>query len=247
MEFSESTKLEAKTRAHFRCVVCQQPWVEVHHIKARADGGENSLENAAPLCAGCHHRFGGNPELRKQLREMRDHWWQRCAASDQSAELVGLSQKLDTMLHDYTVGRTADQALLGDVKQLMAKNISVLQNSVSSATTAPEIVKAVVTFATGAPPEPASGPSQGILALSADEVALLKHIASEGGAVSQHSESHTDAGLSQIRYDEAVHRLLVSRMLSRQSNTMHTRRFPRLSLTSSGRQWAIANGYADRS
>jgi hypothetical protein len=37
--------------------------------------GPNSLENAAPLCASCHDLYGGNPEKRKALVQMRDHWW----------------------------------------------------------------------------------------------------------------------------------------------------------------------------
>jgi hypothetical protein len=80
--------------------------------------------------------------------------------------------------------------------------------------------------------------------MSPDELAVLKHVASEGGAVSQHSESHTDAGLSRIRYEEAVHALLSRHLLQRGVNSYHTRLFPRLTLTSAGRRWAIANGLA---
>src|SRR6266508_3020093 len=81
MPFPESVKIEAKQRANYRCVVCHQPWVEVHHIHPEAQGGPNTLDNAAPLCGSCHTLYGGNPDLRKQLREMRDWWWQRCAAA----------------------------------------------------------------------------------------------------------------------------------------------------------------------
>ncbi|WP_341279176.1 HNH endonuclease signature motif containing protein [Paenibacillus sp. FSL H8-0537] len=75
MAFSEKVKLEAKKKACFRCVICQKPFVEIHHIIPQAYGGNDSLENAAPLCASCHDLFGGNPEKRKQIREMRDHWF----------------------------------------------------------------------------------------------------------------------------------------------------------------------------
>lgn len=50
--------------------------VEVHHIVPQAAGGSDTLDNAAPLCAGCHDVFGGNPEKRKQIREARDLWWE---------------------------------------------------------------------------------------------------------------------------------------------------------------------------
>lgn len=75
MAFSEKVKLEAKKKACFRCVICQKPFVEIHHIIPQADGGSDTIDNAAPLCASCHDLFGGNPEKRKQIRDMRDHWF----------------------------------------------------------------------------------------------------------------------------------------------------------------------------
>ena len=53
--------------------------LEVHHVVPKEDGGPDSEENAAPLCASCHRSFGGNRELRARIREMRDHWYQECA------------------------------------------------------------------------------------------------------------------------------------------------------------------------
>nr|WP_275444531.1 HNH endonuclease [Paenibacillus sp. ACRRX] len=77
MAFSEKIKLEAKRRACFRCVICHKVFVEIHHIIPQAEGGSDTIENAAPLCASCHDLFGGNPEKRKQIREMRDDWYER--------------------------------------------------------------------------------------------------------------------------------------------------------------------------
>jgi hypothetical protein len=77
MGFSEPIKLEAKRRSAFRCCIDHRPFVEVHHIVPSSEGGLDTLENAAPLCASCHDLFGGNPEKRKQIRQMRDHWWQK--------------------------------------------------------------------------------------------------------------------------------------------------------------------------
>ena len=76
MAFTEKTKLEAKRRAAFRCCICQRLFVEIHHIIPQSEGGADTLENAAPLCASCHDLFGGNPEKRKQIREMRNYWWE---------------------------------------------------------------------------------------------------------------------------------------------------------------------------
>lgn len=73
--FSEKIKLEAKRKSAFRCVVCIKPFVEVHHILPQECGGDDTIDNAAPLCASCHDLFGGNPNKRKQIRQMRDFWF----------------------------------------------------------------------------------------------------------------------------------------------------------------------------
>lgn len=74
MSFSEKVKIEAKKKAGFRCVICQEPFVEVHHIVPQKEGGEDTINNAAPLCSRCHDLYGDNPSKRKQIRQMRDHW-----------------------------------------------------------------------------------------------------------------------------------------------------------------------------
>ncbi|MBA1337167.1 MAG: hypothetical protein HPY66_3603 [Firmicutes bacterium] len=76
MPFSERVKLEAKQKAGFRCCICYKLFVEVHHITPESEDGANTIENAAPLCASCHDLFGGNPEKRKQIRQMWDYWWE---------------------------------------------------------------------------------------------------------------------------------------------------------------------------
>ena len=75
MAFSERIKLAVKEKSCFRCVVCHKPFVEIHHIIPLCDGGDDTENNAAPLCAGCHDLYGGNSSKRKQIREMRDHWY----------------------------------------------------------------------------------------------------------------------------------------------------------------------------
>src|ERR1043165_5120294 len=76
MPFSEKVKLEAKKRSAFRCCICHKPFVEIHHIIPQADGGADTLDNAATLCSSCHDLYGGNPEKRKIIKQMRDHWWE---------------------------------------------------------------------------------------------------------------------------------------------------------------------------
>ena len=79
MAFSESLKKKIRERAHFRCCICHTVDVDIHHIVPQADGGENTEDNAAPLCPNCHGKYGANPKKRKIIREMRDHWYKRCA------------------------------------------------------------------------------------------------------------------------------------------------------------------------
>jgi hypothetical protein len=62
----------------------------VHHLVPESEGGADSLENAAPLCASCHDLYGGNPEKRKTLIQMRDHWWGLMA--ERKAQLIDLSE-----------------------------------------------------------------------------------------------------------------------------------------------------------
>ena len=76
MAFSERTKKIVKQKACFRCAICHNPFVEIHHIIPREEGGHDTEDNAAPLCAACHDLYGGNPDKRKQIREMRDHWYE---------------------------------------------------------------------------------------------------------------------------------------------------------------------------
>lgn len=77
MAFSEKVKKQAREKACFRCVICHRPFVEVHHILPQSEGGADTLENAAPLCAECHDLYGANPQKRKQIRQMRDHWYEQ--------------------------------------------------------------------------------------------------------------------------------------------------------------------------
>jgi hypothetical protein len=53
--------------------------VEVHHIVPQAEGGDDSEDNAAPLCPSCHETYGANPQKRKFIREARDFWYELCS------------------------------------------------------------------------------------------------------------------------------------------------------------------------
>lgn len=53
MAFSESIKNKAMVSCGRKCCICHKFCgnnMEIHHIKAKADGGEDTFENAIPLC-----------------------------------------------------------------------------------------------------------------------------------------------------------------------------------------------------
>ena len=76
MGFSENLKLEVKKKAAFRCCRCQTIGPHIHHIEPESDGGPDTVDNAAPLCPSCHDYFGANPRKRKEIKQMRDWWYQ---------------------------------------------------------------------------------------------------------------------------------------------------------------------------
>jgi hypothetical protein len=117
MAFPEKLKLQAKQRANFSCVICHQPFVDVHHIVPQSDGGPDSIENAAPLCGSCHDLFGGNPDKRKQIREMRDFWWEVCQKKNTNPDLVALNQKLDSIQSDVQNSHAAQSKALESIKE----------------------------------------------------------------------------------------------------------------------------------
>lgn len=77
MSFSESLKVKIRKRASFSCCFChKKSYLEIHHIIPQAEGGKDTEDNAAPLCPSCHATHGANPQMRKQIREMRDDWYE---------------------------------------------------------------------------------------------------------------------------------------------------------------------------
>jgi hypothetical protein len=92
--FSETIRERVKTKANFTCCWCQdiRNKVDVHHIIPEAQGGPNEEDNAAPLCGSCHDLLGNNPDLRKEIRQRRDQWYEICwrVANPQYGWPIGL-------------------------------------------------------------------------------------------------------------------------------------------------------------
>lgn len=86
MGFDKKVKERAYIASARRCCVCKKfkgRNIEVHHIVQKADGGEDSFENAIPLCFDCHAEAGHyNPRHPKgarysstELKAHRDAWY----------------------------------------------------------------------------------------------------------------------------------------------------------------------------
>lgn len=135
MPFTEATKLEAKRKAHFSCVVCHQPFVEIHHIVPQADGGVDDVENAAALCAGCHDLFGSNPDKRKQIRQMRDFWYELCETRFHDASSLVLAEDLEKLK-----SRQEEQgAMISGMKSLLEKYHLRQSKEIAGASTASQV------------------------------------------------------------------------------------------------------------
>jgi len=145
MGFSESTRIEAKRRAHFQCVICKSPFVQVHHIKPQAAGGSDELDNAAPLCGSCHDQYGANPAKHKTIREMRDFWWEFCAKREAMLSMEAEFEKLDTLQEQFEAQSRDTQrtnATLEEIKTILDRLLNDKIKAVNLATNFAEIVRA---------------------------------------------------------------------------------------------------------
>src|SRR6266702_3084522 len=116
MAFTEELKQEVRQKAAFQCCRCRRIGVEIHHIIPQADGGPDTIDNAAPLCPACHEDFGANPIKRKQIREMRDWWYGRVEAMYGGGVGNETLQKLSTEIAALKEDKATDQKALGELK-----------------------------------------------------------------------------------------------------------------------------------
>ncbi|MCP4536418.1 MAG: HNH endonuclease [Chloroflexi bacterium] len=125
------------------CCICHKfcgPRMELHHIVAKADGGEDTYDNCIPLCLNCHAEVRAydpkHPKGRKytinELRGHRDRWYEKMcldhmlglnlAGTDISNEVARvLATRFD--LDEYLV-RMIYSNVEGDCSNFVAGNIS---------------------------------------------------------------------------------------------------------------------------
>ena len=88
MGFSQEVATKALAACMRSCCICHKfcgTKIELHHIRQKAYGGEDSFENCIPLCFDCHSDMGkGDPKHPKgkryteaELVAHRDSWYER--------------------------------------------------------------------------------------------------------------------------------------------------------------------------
>ena len=86
MAFSESVKIRVLVACRRMCVLCGKfcgTHIELHHIKPKANNGEDTFENCIPLCFDCHAdvrtynptHAKGTKYSEKELLERRDKFY----------------------------------------------------------------------------------------------------------------------------------------------------------------------------
>lgn len=130
MPFSEATKLEVKRKAAFRCCRCQQVGVDVHHILPENAEGSDDIDNAGPLCQNCHDQLGNNPTKRKEIRQMRDWWYDCCYGRyAQGHGALAAVERLDLILKQTEQSSSALTELRDALRQMTEQVISSITSS----------------------------------------------------------------------------------------------------------------------
>ena len=90
MSFSKEVSEKALVCCGRCCCLCHKfcgVKIELHHIKQKADGGDDSFDNCIPLCFDCHaevksynpHHPKGRQITESELKKHRDEWYKKKA------------------------------------------------------------------------------------------------------------------------------------------------------------------------
>ncbi|TLS51807.1 hypothetical protein FE782_12910 [Paenibacillus antri] len=116
MAFSNNVSVKALVSCGRHCCLCHKFCgikIELHHIKQKADGGEDTFENCIPLCFDCHAEVQAynskHPKGRKftvnELIKHRDRWYDtvltngnRLNTGDLESKVSGLETSVNLIL-----------------------------------------------------------------------------------------------------------------------------------------------------
>jgi hypothetical protein len=108
MPFPPGVKEDALVACSRCCCICHKfcgTKIEVHHIREESEGGENTTENAIPLCFDCHADMRsydskhpkGNKYAESELRRHRDNWFEKIKGN------IGVADKQSVVETDKQV------------------------------------------------------------------------------------------------------------------------------------------------
>jgi hypothetical protein len=126
--------------------------MKVHHITPESDGGPNTIDNAAPLCGSCRQKFGNNPDLQRQLREMRDWWWKRCEESKTAPAIIQVFEKIDQLHTEFFTRQDKQDQILYEIKNTLKQHYRNAESAINSASTFNEVIAASSEYTTGVLP-----------------------------------------------------------------------------------------------
>lgn len=152
MAFSEEIKTRAMVACGRCCCICHKFCgnnMEVHHIKAEADGGTNTFENAIPLCFDCHaivrqydpRHPKGTKFTEKELVQHRDNWYAKTRN-----EIPKDGEKAAPKIDPIKIVRNADQnfmlqrVMTGRELVALASDICAMEYSYDEPATGEEAV-----------------------------------------------------------------------------------------------------------
>ena len=136
MAFSQSTKEKVKRKAAFCCCRCHEINVQVHHIIPESEGGSDEIDNAAPLCANCHTWFGNNAKLRREIRQMRDWWYEQMEKQYPEEGTLNKLEKIHAEVQAVRQGLSGVDELKQMLKEFAARAIdNITPSTATSAAT----------------------------------------------------------------------------------------------------------------
>lgn len=105
MSFSQGEIAELLAACHRRCCICHRfcgVKIETDHIVPRSEGGDDSIDNAIPVCFDCHaeiHSYNDqHPRGRKfrpdELRRHKEQWLSICR---ERPEVFALARRDDSV------------------------------------------------------------------------------------------------------------------------------------------------------
>jgi hypothetical protein len=142
MPFSEALKTQVRRMAAFKCCRCTEIGVDIHHIIPQAQGGSDDIDNAAPLCQNCHDRYGANPEKRKEIRQMRD-WWYEIVQEKYHGDQSAIEKVNETILKVQANIQESNQAGIDKLNKLRSELIEEVRVILAGKEQAAEQIKYV--------------------------------------------------------------------------------------------------------